>query len=411
MNKKISTTLGITIVAVLAIVLAGIAVWQNYLLPDKEIEVADLTEEEIFSGWKTYKSAVMGFEIRYPNHLDVSDYEMVSTGIFVNFVKDDNIAFSVRRGGHYSQELMREYTMEEWIELQDFEKKEEVFFGIGDYKGIKIVKQGIATVFYQIEIERNFFKIHKEADLSLEDFDRILSTFKIVEVTERFKLPEIVEKEAVIMGDFVFSSDGELSAYIKNIIYSDEAVMEIYLRNEETKKEKVVRTNSCSLKRGLCPWPCHIGGFSPNNKYIVRNCGTGVSRNLEVIDTKTGEEMIQFKSGSFFYYWLDDENIVFDESQVFMTDFQKNQRPWESGEGYGITRINVLNGQKNILKKSDDFRDYFLVKPLDNGNILFILHAYPVEGDWERFLNPSISHWIMDINGNIIEEVYDLEKY
>ena len=403
MNKKISAILGIALFIALLIAAIIFVIFQYYLPQDREIEIIETEKEE----WKIYRSEAMNFEISYPEYFNVSREKNVSTGVILDFLKEEELLFTIRSGGYYSQDLMRMYTMDEWIEFQDGDIIRGIIFGAGDYEGISVRKNDIETVYLQKD-ERNFFEIYKGPNLSISIFQKMLDSFRFFIDEEKSK--ELKEDFSEEISPSAFSPDEKLSAYIKNIVYSDKAIMEIYIRNEETKEENVIRDDSCFFKKGFCPWPCRIGQFSLNNKYIIRDCGTSPERILTVINVKTGEEMVNFESGSFSYYWLNDENIIFDESQFFMVDSQ-NQRPWGSGAGSGIAKINILSDEKIILKKSDDLNDYFLVKLLDNGNILFTFHIYPNEGDWERFLNPSISHWIMDINGNIIEEIYNLEKY
>ena len=67
MNKKIPTTLGITMVALLASIVAGIAVWQYYLLPKDELKISEVEVlEDETKDWKTFVNEKYGYEIKYP---------------------------------------------------------------------------------------------------------------------------------------------------------------------------------------------------------------------------------------------------------------------------------------------------------------------------------------------------------
>lgn len=95
--------------------------------------------------WKTYRNDRMGFEIKYPPDLTVSEEKVMSTGTEVDFLKKNDIVFSIRIGIYYSQELQRAYTLDELVSslfksFKEGESKKNIKFGVGNYNGIRINK-------------------------------------------------------------------------------------------------------------------------------------------------------------------------------------------------------------------------------------------------------------------------------
>src|SRR4030042_1906913 len=82
-NKGISTPIALTIIIVLAVILAGGTLgYQYYYLPKQEVEEEISEEEEISkneiskdetSDWKTYTNEEYGFEIKYPEDFIVDE--------------------------------------------------------------------------------------------------------------------------------------------------------------------------------------------------------------------------------------------------------------------------------------------------------------------------------------------------
>lgn len=141
------------IVVILAIIAGGImftaigSIKCPYWWPSQQ--QVPLTKDET-AGWQTYRNEKMGFEIKYPKDFTVSNEEVLSTATRVDFLKKgegggENVLFSAWTGVHYSQELGRVYTMEEWIELnfpslREGESKNNIKFGLGNYDGIRVDK-------------------------------------------------------------------------------------------------------------------------------------------------------------------------------------------------------------------------------------------------------------------------------
>ncbi len=164
---------------------------------------AKLNETE---DWKTYKSGQMGFEIKYPSDLGVSYERISSTGTEVYFYKSFQVAgekinyiiMSIDVGSYYSQELMREYTLDEWINenflpLKEGESKKTIVFGVDNYKGIKIEAVGIIKLipYVFIQKDKNIYEITgnvpslnaeipKDYDPN-EIYNQMLSTFKFLD--------------------------------------------------------------------------------------------------------------------------------------------------------------------------------------------------------------------------------------
>ena len=142
----------------------------------------------------------------------------------------------------------------------------------------------------------------------------------------------------------VYSDDKKYSAFMETIEEPNLIISKIHVKNQQTSEDKIIKTKSCCINGagcGLCPLPCQIKSFSPNNKYILQDCGTSPARTINVINIDTKKE-ISISSASN-YFWLNNEEIAFSELR-------------ESDEPSGYTsyscRINIISGVKNCDSKT-----------------------------------------------------------
>ena len=77
---------------------------------------------------------------------------------------------------------------------------------------------------------------------------------------------------------------------------------------------------------------------------------------------------------------MNDDAFIFSEPQIL-----KNERPWEAGDAFGISKINLLDGRKTVLKQADSTHDYFFEQQADGSfvgdeNTTWIyVNTYPSE--------------------------------
>ena len=150
-----------------------------------------------------------------------------------------------------------------------------------------------------------------------------------------------------------------------------------------------------------------IKSFSPDKKYTLLNSGTSPLRSFKIINNQTRKRVATFNS-FINYIWLGDE-FVFDEPVEFQDATM--MRPWGGGEGTNISKIVLSTGEKIILLKADSTHDYSLARNSE-GSIIkesdglrIDANTYAPTGGYERFMNPSVQHWIMDSSGKLIKNI------
>lgn len=166
-----------------------------------------------------------------------------------------------------------------------------------------------------------------------------------------------------------------------------------YQKNLSNAKEPVANQENNTSCGEYC-----IRSFSPNYAFELRNRGTSPERTFEIINTKTQKNIATLEAyGS--YLWLGDSTFIFGEPTKVADS--KDERPWESGSGSSIKKLDLTTGNTMYLQKADSLHDYTLEKD-SNGSIIggsagiwITIKTYPSSGD-DRFTKPEIHHWIMD---------------
>ena len=143
--------------------------------------------------------------------------------------------------------------------------------------------------------------------------------------------------------------------------------------------------------------------WSPDGKYLVVDFGTDVVGSKVIIDTNTGREILNFVTFLDSYFWISNDEIVFNEMQEV-----SEPRPWGGGEGMGIAILN-LNGQKKVLRKATDKEEYQLLQVLDD-KIYFSLRTVDSPEDWEDENKHNITYWTMDKFGGNLTQVKEVES-
>ncbi len=216
------------------------------------------------------------------------------------------------------------------------------------------------------------------------------------------------------------SIDGKFSAFIEEIEQSGSKIYNFHIYNKQTKTDVIIKKLSCAPQdqdHGSCGLleigNYDIRSFSPDNNYILIDSGTDVIRGLEIIRVNDGKTIADFSS-FLIHGWINNTEFIFNEPQEAN---QKSARPWGGGDLMGISKINLLTGEKTILKKADNTHDYYLeINPdgslvNNNGGPWIYIKTYGATGGDERFENPLIARWIMDTNGKLIKNVDDYENY
>jgi hypothetical protein len=169
---------------------------------------------------------------------------------------------------------------------------------------------------------------------------------------------------------------------------------------------KVLSTFKFTIDNFGCGEFC-IKSFSPDKKYTLLDRGTSPVRSFEIMNTQTQKRVAIFTSSNT-YIWLGDE-FIFNEP----IEFQNNAmaRPWGGGEGSNISKMILSTGEKVVLLKADNTHDYSLEKNSDNSvisssdGLQISIKTYAPTGGDERFMNPSVQHWIMDSSGKLIKNI------
>lgn len=166
-----------------------------------------------------------------------------------------------------------------------------------------------------------------------------------------------------VQGTYAFSPDHKKVAYING--YGDEWDNNIYVLNRETNTTKKIVSNE-RTNRSL--------SWSKNGAYIMVGSGTGPEGMLTVYELSTGKEQISV--GSSYFVWIDDVSAV-----KTIRESVEPLRPWGSGMGNGLEKINIATGKSKILMKPDALTDYSVIK-YENDCLYYSKQTVATSADW-----------------------------
>ncbi len=145
--------------------------------------------------WKTYRNEEYGFEVKYPEDWKIITKTVRSTGTEIEFYKNKDTKISIRSGFRYSQNLGRNYSLEEWItESKEAIKKyqlnlKEEEIKIDNVQATKLSyrnTQDLTTYEIYTQKEGLMYEIivlfnSSNENIYNQTFNQILSTFKFIE--------------------------------------------------------------------------------------------------------------------------------------------------------------------------------------------------------------------------------------
>lgn len=406
LNKGISPPVGIFIIVLCFLLAGGILAGQYWMLRQENLTplapVSTPTPDET-ANWKTYRNEEYGFEVRYPQEWFVKENPIPS---FAREPKEIKMLYSISicntegcLGSAKGPEGTDTTTiisinvsgnpglsLEQWIdELEKIAKYGPLVEGYGERKVIVVADtQGFEATFGCCQSSTRAIWLLKNSKVYTIYFSGY----------DGFFPNEDTSKKILSTLRFIKGSCGSLLSPNKKILASckDNNHREISLYNYETKEIKLLANYPKDS-------PLYIDSWSPNDKYLLTDFGTSPVRTKNAYEISTGKNTASFQSYSK-PLWLNNEEVLFLELQEVTPP-----RPWESGEGSGISIINLATGEKKVLKKATELKQYGSAefKLLDNGDIQFSLTEVSSPDNWG--IEGRISFWVMNKNGDIIKQV------
>ena len=198
LNKGISTSLGILIILIAAILAGGIVIYKYQRIPEGEVKLPEIKvpEEETkdeTANWKTYSNEKYGYEVKYPPHYEIKESDQgkslnIGTPVmpYYSISITENISSLEELKASWQNsvdELLARFPTPPAVEVtwkdtvisgkKAIEMSYEQF--IGGYTGItrstSVIKDSTA---YRIGLENG----------SEEEYYKILSTFRFIETDE-----------------------------------------------------------------------------------------------------------------------------------------------------------------------------------------------------------------------------------
>lgn len=203
-----------------------------------------------------------------------------------------------------------------------------------------------------------------------------------------YLLSPLISKPIVFIDsvdEYEFSPDQKRVAYIR-----DNGSKDIFIKNLETNEELVINSES-DYNRGI--------DWSPEGKYLLVDAGTGPEGTIYTYDSTTGKFNTSFGDGSI--AWLDDRNI-------FITQRTKVEplRPWGTGEGFSLAKIDILSGITEIIANADATNDYS-VRKIDKTCLYYIKKQVKDPADWGALEEPLTTYYCLDLQNNETKGVPD----
>ncbi len=185
------------------------------------------------------------------------------------------------------------------------------------------------------------------------------------------------------------SSDHSKVAYIKM-----DKDNNIYIYSISTSERKVIPTHQWRL-RGI--------RWSPNNRYLLAESGTGCIGEDSIFTYPEGKKVISF---SVFggVKWINSNKLIFGEPQRVVPP-----RPYGNGSGRGLAEIELPSGRKKEVVLATALKDFSLLRVSDN-LIYFSESVVKSNSDWERLDRQKEVYWQMDIKNNIKKRIKNRPK-
>ena len=157
------------------------------------------------------------------------------------------------------------------------------------------------------------------------------------------------------VSSFALSNDRSKLAYIETYdsdYYTEDVVGKFFILDLDTEVVREYNTDS-DRQRGI--------SWSPDDKYVLVNSGTGAYGSTVVYSVAEGTSYCTFMNSP---VWIDSTNVFVD-----YLDRDVSSRPWESGAGRGIKKMNILTCATEVFFAPTDTRDYSAVS-MEEGNLV-----------------------------------------
>jgi len=174
------------------------------------------------------------------------------------------------------------------------------------------------------------------------------------------------------------SPDRSKIAYVKMDEDND-----IHIYEVRTGKIETLNTDEWRL-RGV--------SWSPNGKYLITDSGTACVGAGGVYEYLAGRKITSFTTYGK-TEWISDEEFVFVEPQKVSP-----LRPYQGGEGSGLSKITLPSGERRLLAQATALDDFGLLK-VENEIIYFSKTTVESSDDWAFPDRGEVSYWQMDSNG------------
>ncbi len=154
----------------------------------------------------------------------------------------------------------------------------------------------------------------------------------------------------------------------------------IHLYEIDTAKTEVIQTNERRL-RGV--------SWSLNAKYLITDSGTGPIGGGAVFEYPAGNKIASFGTYGKIE-WINNNELVFVEPQEISPP-----RPYGGGQGSGLAKVKLPNGERQILVQANGLEDFSLLK-VKNGIVYFSKRTVKANDDWSYHEKQETTYWQMN---------------
>jgi len=159
---------------------------------------------------------------------------------------------------------------------------------------------------------------------------------------------------------------------------------DIHIYKIATAKTEVIQTDERRL-RGIT--------WSLNGKYLVTDSGTGPVGAGGVYEYIGGKKIASF--GTYGKVkWIGNNEFVFVEPQEVSPP-----RPYGGGQGGGLAKVKLPNGEKQVLAQANELENFSLLK-IENGIIYFSKRTVINSDDWSSPEKEETTYWQMNSDGS-----------
>lgn len=151
--------------------------------------------------------------------------------------------------------------------------------------------------------------------------------------------------------------------------------------------------------------PIYFQEWSPNDSYIVIDSGTSNLRGQDILDSITGQDVINLLVPDG-VTWYSSHELIFTEIQKVN---QKGQRPVEIPGAFGVVLIDINTKAKTDLKHATPFDNYSFIKIINKDEIVIASTSIPHDKEWGNTDDEVTIYLVIDKAGKVLREMKDFE--